>query len=183
MPESPAEKHSIRRQVLAQLRALDSAGQERRSRALRRHLAPWLDRAAPLQVALYAALPHEVNLLPLLQELPQHHYYFPRCLPDKRMVFHAVSNPSTQMQPAAMGISEPMDHLPVGDPSDFDLVLVPGVAFTPHGDRLGYGGGYYDRFLPLCHKANLVSLAFREQIHTILPVEEHDVRIPHLFHD
>lgn len=183
MPSSPAEKHIIRRQVLVQLRALDSAGQERRSRELLQHLAPWLDRAAPLQVALYASLPHEVNLLPLLQEFPQHRYHFPRCLPDRSMVFHAVSDPASEMLPATMGISEPLEHLPVGKPSDFDLVVVPGVAFTPQGDRLGYGGGYYDRFLPLCHEANLVALAFREQIRTTLPIEQHDVRIPHLFHD
>lgn len=183
MPSGPAEKQSIRRQILAQLRALDPAGQAKRSRALREHLSPWLKQFQPLEIALYASLPHEVSLLPLLREFPQHHYHFPRCLPNRRMEFHAVTDPVTQMRPASMGICEPLAHLPASKAANLDLVLVPGVAFTLDGDRLGYGGGYYDRFLPQCTKAQLIALAFREQIRAQLPVEEHDIRIPHLFHD
>lgn len=179
----PAGKQLIRRNILQQLRTLSPAGQEKRSQALRQHLNPWLGRPGPLRVALYASLPHEVNLMPLLREHPQHLYHFPRCVANHRLEFHIVSNPATQMRPATMGISEPIAHLPLGKPADFDLVLVPGVAFTSRGDRLGYGGGYYDRFLPQCSKATLVALAFREQILDQLPVGEHDVRIHRIIHD
>ncbi len=67
------------------------------------------------------------------------------------------------------------------DPSWPDVVIVPGLAFTPHGDRLGQGGGWYDRFLagarPDCRT---IGVGFVEQIVDTLPVEDHDVRLDHV---
>lgn len=66
---------------------------------------------------------------------------------------------------------------PVGDPIDpslIDLVLVPGVAFTSAGHRLGHGKAYYDRFLPTT-RAFTVGVGFHEQLVDELPVEAHDV--------
>ncbi len=64
------------------------------------------------------------------------------------------------------------------DPSWPDVVVVPGVAFTAAGDRLGQGGGWYDRFLPgVRPDCTTVGVAFAEQIVASLPVEPHDVRI------
>ena len=57
-----------------------------------------------------------------------------------------------------------------------DLVLVPGVAFTPEGVRLGRGGGHYDRFLAAC-AAPKIGVCFAEQLVDRLPVEPHDVRV------
>ncbi len=79
-----------------------------------------------------------------------------------------------------MGIPAPRAHTERIRPEDIDLLIVPGVAFTRSGDRIGYGGGYYDRFIPLCTKADVMALAFEEQILPELPVEKHDLRIAHL---
>ena len=57
-----------------------------------------------------------------------------------------------------------------------DFVIVPGLAFTAAGDRLGYGSGYYDRFLPRVSAPN-VGVCFREQLIDELPITEHDVRV------
>ena len=67
---------------------------------------------------------------------------------------------------------------PAPDPASIDVVIVPGTAFTPAGDRLGQGGGWYDRFLarvtPDCLK---VGVAFAPQLVDSLPVEPHDLRV------
>lgn len=64
------------------------------------------------------------------------------------------------------------------DPSTVDVVLVPGLAFTADGWRLGQGGGWYDRFLPMLRPdAVKVGVAFAAQIATALPVEPHDVAV------
>ncbi len=67
------------------------------------------------------------------------------------------------------------------DPSWPDVVIVPGLAFTSHGDRLGQGGGWYDRFLadvrPGCRT---IGVGFVEQIVDTLPVEVHDIRLDHV---
>jgi 5-formyltetrahydrofolate cyclo-ligase len=73
-----------------------------------------------------------------------------------------------------IGVDEPQ-----GEPLPFDVVdfvIVPGLAFTPEGYRLGYGGGFYDRFLPQVPAPN-AGVCFAEQIVTDLPVEAHDVRV------
>lgn len=82
-----------------------------------------------------------------------------------------------------MGIPAPLPDLPEIPPEKLDIILVPGVAFTIAGDRLGYGGGYYDRFLPLCSHALILAVAFPEQIESSLPTGEYDFRIPTLLHD
>ncbi len=65
-----------------------------------------------------------------------------------------------------------------------DLVIVPGVAFTVSGDRLGQGGGWYDRFLPhLRRGCPAIGVAFAEQILPRLPTEPHDVRVDRVVTD
>lgn len=68
-----------------------------------------------------------------------------------------------------------------------DLVIVPGVAFTSNGGRLGHGKGYYDSFLHLltkeqAHKPTTVALAFKEQIVEEVPLHEHDVKIDYILY-
>jgi 5-formyltetrahydrofolate cyclo-ligase len=69
-------------------------------------------------------------------------------------------------------------------PGFLDVVVVPGVAFDPSGGRLGYGKGFYDRFLPQC-KAGcaLVGLAYAFQLEEKLPCEHHDVGLDYVITD
>lgn len=148
-----------------------------RSERLRKKLEPMLQ-GGSLCIGIYAPLPHEVNLLPLLHEHPQHRYAFPLCLPEHQLKFHVVKDTAIDLEPGVMGIPAPAKHTPAVMPEEIDLLIVPGVAFTRSGDRIGYGGGYYDRFIPRCNKANILALAFPEQIYDNLPTEAHDLRIP-----
>lgn len=66
---------------------------------------------------------------------------------------------------------------PLHMPQTGDVVLVPGVAFTPAGLRLGQGGGYYDRFLAAHPACWSIGLAFAEQMAGALPQEPHDGRL------
>jgi 5-formyltetrahydrofolate cyclo-ligase len=74
----------------------------------------------------------------------------------------------------SFGIPEPDG--PTIDPATIDLVVVPGLAFTADGRRLGQGKGYYDRFLPLT-SAFTVGACFVELLVDDLPIEDHDVRL------
>jgi 5-formyltetrahydrofolate cyclo-ligase len=72
------------------------------------------------------------------------------------------------------GVQEPSG--PAVDVGDIDLVIVPGLAFTESGHRLGYGGGYYDRFLPTA-AARSVGVCFVDQLVDELPLAAHDVPV------
>lgn len=87
----------------------------------------------------------------------------------------------SELSPGAFGILEPRSELRLSperrvQPSEVDLVLVPGVAFDESGGRLGHGQGYYDKLLagvrPQCHR---VGLAFESQIVPHVPREPHDI--------
>ncbi len=75
------------------------------------------------------------------------------------------------------GLRSPRDSQPL-PPRSIDLVVVPGLAFDTHGNRLGRGGGFYDRFLSrLRHGATSVGLAFDFQIVDTVPADERDVSV------
>lgn len=87
--------------------------------------------------------------------------------------------PGDAMAAGVWGIREPTGT--AIDPASIDLVVVPGVAFTIAGARLGHGKSYYDRFLPQV-RATTVGACFDEQLVDELPMEPHDVWLDHVAH-
>jgi 5-formyltetrahydrofolate cyclo-ligase len=85
-----------------------------------------------------------------------------------------------ELVPGYMGIPEPpvtAGEMPA-DVNDVDLVIIPGAGFDPAGNRIGYGGGYYDRLLAeLKRDIPVVAPAYEEQIVGSIPAEPHDVRV------
>ena len=166
--------------MLRCLRAIPGAERNAASACLRQRLAPLLE-GNPKNVAIYAAMPHEVDLLPLVREYPQHRFGFPRCESNRRMNFHLVTSPEKELLPGAYGILTPDKSCEILHPEQMELIIVPGVAFTAAGERLGYGGGYYDTYLPRCPHATIAAAAFHQQMVPHIPTEAHDLRIPHIF--
>lgn len=101
----------------------------------------------------------------------------PRANPGDRSMTCFQVNDLSELQPGAYGILEPKENEnKVVDPAQIHLVIVPGVAFDRNGYRLGYGGGYYDRFFTqLSASCIRLGVAFSEQmVETVYP-EAHDV--------
>lgn len=167
-------KAELRRNMLTRLHALPPEYVAEQSACLRKLLHPILKTESPLNVFLYASLPHEVDLLPLIPLYPQHAFYFPRCLPGRRLSFHRVTDARTQLLPGSMGIPTPPSNLPEQPAQQADLIIVPGLAFTVSGHRLGYGGGFYDRLLTACPTVSSLSLALPQQLLPAIPIDEHD---------
>ena len=82
----------------------------------------------------------------------------------------------TAMEKSDYGIPEPIADEPVAD-DPYALVLMPGLAFTAQGDRMGYGGGYYDKFLAAERSHPTVALCYDFQLVESLPTEEFDVPV------
>ena len=90
----------------------------------------------------------------------------------------AIARLEHDVMPGYRGIPEPRIHCAALDVASIDWVLVPGVAFDSDGHRIGYGGGYYDRLLPLLRvDAHRVAGAFELQLVERVPAASHDVTV------
>ena len=84
----------------------------------------------------------------------------------------------SELGPGYMGIPEPTSPETPVSINDIDLVIIPGAGFDPMGNRIGYGGGYYDRLLSGMQKhVPVIAPAYEEQIIDSIPSEPHDIRV------
>ncbi len=171
-------KKEIRMKVLTRRRAMPPEEAEARSEAVVRRL--WesgLLEGRDL-VALYAAADNEVQTRALFEELGNNgvRVAMPRVRGrGPEIDFFEVSEWDS-MKPSPLKIPEPQEGPEPVRPEEFDLVLVPGVAFDRHGGRLGYGMGCYDRVLENVRPGTpLVGVGYDFQIIERVPVETHDV--------
>jgi 5-formyltetrahydrofolate cyclo-ligase len=140
--EASNHKQQLRAAIRRQLRQ-----SPRDSRPVCEAVRRWLEAHPALRtVALYAALPEEVDLLPLLAWDPDRRWVFPRVC-GENLRFHEVRDWRRDLIPGLLGIREPAPALPQVQVPDVDVFLCPGLAFDATGGRLGRGRGYYDRML------------------------------------
>ncbi len=131
-------------------------------------------------VAIFAPLPHEPDVELLWAHGGGKVFAYPR-VNGARIDLFTVASPH-ELAPGAFGVREPVADLArAAAPGDIDLILVPGAAFTRTGERLGRGGGFYDRLLAgLTARTVKVGTAFAVQLLEELPVEPHDQRVDFL---
>lgn len=101
----------------------------------------------------------------------------PKCHPaDRSMTFHKIES-FKQLETVYMDLKEPIEsQTEFIEANNIDVIIVPGIVFDCHGYRIGYGGGYYDRFLKQ-YTGILLSLAFHRQLIDRVPKEDHDVPV------
>ncbi len=127
-------------------------------------------------VLAYAALPAEIDPLPAISRLRRRgaKIAYPRIESPGVLGVHYVDH-ELDLIAGPFGLAQPSEHAPRAPFSAIDAVIVPGVAFDLGGSRLGYGGGYYDRLLPLLrYDCVRIGLAFDGQVLAVIPAEEHD---------
>lgn len=97
---------------------------------------------------------------------------------EKKMDAVPITDFKTQLCPSCYGILEPnfTSKTPY-PPENIDLIVVPGVAFDRKGFRIGYGGGYYDRYLSQARNAVTVGFAYEKSLLDEIPSESHDQRV------
>ena len=92
------------------------------------------------------------------------------------MDFYLYTN-KNELENVYLDLYEPKDHREKLIDKDFiDLIIVPGLLFDPKGYRVGYGGGYYDRYL-VDYPNITVSLAMEEQLVQYVPFDEYDIPV------
>ncbi|MDF2855534.1 MAG: hypothetical protein K0Q87_1385 [Neobacillus sp.] len=107
----------------------------------------------------------------------------PKCIPSKKQLTFRTLTEFSQLESVFFGLLEPNEALTAETSSkDIDLLIVPGLAYTTKGYRLGFGGGYYDRFLS-DYTGKTLSLAFHFQVIPQFTIEKHDLPVSKIITD
>lgn len=132
------------------------------------------------RIMLYKDFRKEVQTDELIDYLLKHHYevILPRVSEDFKTLDLYLIKGNEDMQLSSYGILEPMplENNRVSAKT-LDLILSPGVGFTPDCYRIGYGGGFYDKLLSGLNHIVVCALAFDCQVVDELPLEAHDQQL------
>ena len=177
-------KDEARRRMRALRRALSPEERERASRSICAKLCrddAIIDAASPLAaggaVAVYLASPDEIDLSDFIREMLNRGVAVvsPRWNGEAYELARLKGLSEGDLRRGPMNILEPAEA-EIVKPSEVAAWIVPGLAFTRDGRRLGYGGGWYDRLLASARKdAIKIGVAHKFQILDDLPHEPHDI--------
>ncbi len=172
--DSVVDKRALRKGVRERLAAVSDNVKAVKSTmlvmALARHVAVRDARV----IALFSPLPDEPQIGELVDFLAKKEYcvVLPR-VEGAEMRFYTYH--PLALQKGAYGIMEPVGDAPVA-PGDIDVMVVPGVAFTAAGARLGRGKGFYDKYMSQKgFRARRIGVCYAEQMCVSLPCEPHDI--------
>lgn len=177
-------KEQLRRQSRQLIKSFTAENKHINSVAIVGHLKslPYFTHCQMLLA--YVPLNGEPNILPLLETALEQgkEVALPRVEPLAELSFHLLPTVEalSQLEQGPYRLQQPSSLWPAVQPCNkATLLLVPGLLFTITGGRLGRGGGYYDRFLQLQPKKNLlkVGLCFESQLTDSLPQEKHDQQV------
>lgn len=188
------KKIELRHEMRVVLQNLDRRWLEAASRELCVHLNYLVEHLVGFEVRHILAwmpfFPGEPDLTSFItKQLGKRNVYLPRVLPEREMKFISLGEDwLAVMEEGALGIPQPTDS--AGDlyresDASATVVIVPGLVFDRLGNRLGRGGGYYDRFLARAGMGGAVKVAagWSLQLADDLPVDSHDVRMDWVCHE
>ena len=174
-------KSELRKQVLHEMKAIPRTQKVTSDLALTERLLqhPFYQEAEV--IATYLSFPHEFQTQELIEQALKDgkKVLIPKTYPKGRMDF-VVYDPQ-QLVKTSFGLLEPQGDLEVVDASQIDLIHVPGLAFTTEGYRIGYGGGYYDRYLEH-FTGHTLSTVYHYQVQDFIP-ENHDIPVQEVLID
>jgi 5-formyltetrahydrofolate cyclo-ligase len=170
-------KQLLRRQIIAERQALSEQEWQQKSLRLCHHLQnlPLFQNART--ILAYFSFKKEPNLEILFHTYFQQKWGFPRCV-DQELIWHSWQ-PGDNIKKGKHGVSEPDFNLPLIEPEEVDLILVPTVACDYQGFRLGYGAGYYDRMLSkkLWQSIPTIGIVFEEYFYSEIPQDQWDQKL------
>ena len=174
-------KAELRKQVLQEMKAISQEQKQFIDQTLTERLLqhPFYQEAKV--IATYLSFPYEFQTQELIEQALRDgkKVLIPKTYPKGRMDF-VVYDPQ-QLVKTSFGLLEPQGNLEVVDASQIDLIHVPGLSFTTKGHRIGYGGGYYDRYLEQ-FSGHTLSTIYPCQIQDFIP-ENHDIPVEEVLID
>ncbi|ODG91347.1 MULTISPECIES: 5-formyltetrahydrofolate cyclo-ligase [Bacillaceae] len=174
------EKKEIRNSMMKNLKNISVSERDEKSKQIIDKLLNTEQMKSADIIATTMPMEHEINTKYLITACWKMNksVVVPKCNHETRKMHFYKINSFDDLKKGYFGIQEPIEEKCEEIRKErIDLIIVPGVAYTKNGERLGYGGGYYDRYLEDYNK-QLLALAYDIQIIDDLPTEKHDIKMP-----
>ena len=172
-------KEDIRRKVREAREAYPLESVQKDSHIICEKLIAMKEYREASHVFLYMASPHEVDASAILKDALESgkKVYIPRVILMGVMEFYRIFD-ETDVEIGSFGIREPVEGAPLAQVKEGFMVM-PGIAFDQNLRRIGYGGGYYDRYLEHVQEGAIyrIALAFDFQVFSSLPADDWDIPI------
>lgn len=177
------EKKILRNQVLQQLHQLSPSDHERLSAAIHRKVLASDEFKHAKTIGITLSRFPEVDTHRLIESAWQagKRIAIPKCISTTRQMDFRLIESFVQTETVYMNLREPRVELTEAvTPQEIDLQIVPGVVYSLDGYRIGFGGGYYDRYLEN-YPNEAISLAFELQLHHTINRESHDLSVSAIY--
>ena len=179
-------KSALRRTIVARRDDLPAQEVRRRSAAAGSHLSRLSEFASARCVMFFVSFGSEVDTLPMIQKAVAggKRVAAPRADPRTRSLLPCeILDPEKDLAPGAHKIREPRPHCPEVPLAEIDAIVVPAAVWGEDGYRVGYGGGYYDRFLARLKDVRRIGLGLETQVIPEVPHGPHDLPVEVLVTD
>lgn len=134
-------------------------------------------------IFIYISFSNEINTINIIKKAleDKKDVFIPKIYKTNKSMKAIKLNSFDDLKKNSMGILEPIDDSKYIEKENIDLIVVPGVVFDKDCNRIGYGGGYYDRYLKdIAYKNNKVVLAYDLQVIDKIESEEHDIKVDYI---
>lgn len=176
-------KKELRQSIKEKRRLLSAKEREQAGEAVKNRIISLPEYRSCEQLFLYVSCTDELPTLGLMEQgvADGKQIAVPKVLSERKMEFYQITSLS-ELQPGKWGILEPVKgEKCIPQPERKPLMLLPGLAFSSQGARLGYGGGYYDSYLAecalSCPELCKAAIGYDFSLVSELPEEKFDIRV------
>lgn len=170
------DKKSLRKEMIGTLKSIDKNKRSQDENTLTNALIEYVTEQGYKSVGLIISMPHEINTDKCIDTLNEQgvNVYSPACNYETKEMHFYKMNHSKDKKVDEKGIPIPKNTEEMYN--SMELLVVPGLVFNEKGYRIGYGGGYYDKFLA-DFSGDTVSIVFDEQLKQVIPTESFDIPV------
>lgn len=172
------DKKLIRKYILEKRRSISKEDKEKKDKEIFKDIVNSKEYKEAKKIFIYVSLEDEVDTIQLIKEALKDNksVYVPYILSKKQGMIAVEIKSLQELEVGSYGILEPRNiNNTIEDKDELDLIIAPAVAITRDGYRIGYGGGFYDRFLKGVSKCTtVVAIVYKEQVVEKIPIESHD---------
>jgi 5-formyltetrahydrofolate cyclo-ligase len=177
------DKKEIRKEIISKRNSVDMTIRQNWDKAIFQNLVNSNFYNDAKSIFIFISYGSEVDTIRIIEHSLKigKEVYVPKTYKDIREMKAVRITNLMNMTKDKMGILEPVEVNEDSIGENFDLIIMPGVVFDSFGNRIGYGGGYYDKYLSnYKEKTEKIALAYHMQLLNKIETENHDIKVDYI---